>query len=267
MTVGYRDDREGLRQRNDDLEQELVRARAEIQKLKGRLPDAIDVARPSPPPGRPDRPALAIASLTMGAGALAVAAEMTGVPVALALLPLVFTITTLMLLSRVVVLAGPNEAVVLSGVSRKRADGTSVGYRVVHAGRAIRMPIFEVESRMDLGLFVVDVVVFDVAFQGGAVAELRLGACAKIDSAPAVLDRAVERFLGRDAAELEEVVREATIAAARQVCARLSLGDARRKPEPIAAAIREEVDHELSRIGLTLWTLELFSVEGGREEA
>lgn len=254
--MGYRDDREALRQRNEDLEQELARARTEIEKLKGRPPDAIDVARPKAPPARRSSPvstALAlilvvVVGAAIEAGMLPVAAVASSLLVALAL-------------GRFVVVAGPHEAVVLSGVARQRRDGSRVGYRVVHATRVLRRPVVETATRLDLGLFVVDVVVPDVALKAGGRAEVRLGACAKIDSTPELLDRAVERFLGQGREDLVEVVRSAILGATRSVLTRTTFDAVVVRPESAVAAIREETQEELQRMGLTLWTLELYSIE------
>jgi uncharacterized membrane protein YqiK len=206
---------------------------------------------------KPRNRSLKAVVLTLGAVSL-LAIEMGIAPLAYGLVALAVILT---LLSRSVVIAGPNEALVLSGVVHRRRDGTQVGYRVVHAGRALRRPVVEAASRLDLGLFVVDVVVPDARLRSGERAELCLGACAKVDSEPSKLARAVERFLGREPSELADAVRGAAVTAARQVLATTRLAEAVERPDGVAAAIREEAERELERVGLTLWALELYSVE------
>jgi len=253
--VGYRDDREALRQRNEDLEQELARARTEIEKLRGGPPSAIDVAKSEPAPrgGGIVVPAIACVLLVV----VGVSVEAGILPVA----ALGAVLLVALVLGGYTVIAGPHEALVLSGVRRERRDGSSVGYRIVHATRTMRRPVLENVKRMDLGLFVVDVVVPDVALKGGARVELRLGACAKIESTPELLERAVERFLDLGREELVVVVRGAISAATRAVMADTAFDAVLARPDAVVARVREETNAELERVGLGLWTLELFSVE------
>lgn len=259
--MGYRDDREALRQKNEELEAALASAQTEIEKLRGRPPDAIDVVPTEAiVPARAEHVA-SVATLAVPTLALSLLLFATGVPPELFAPPLALLLGLFVALSRLVVLAGPNEAVVLSGLGRRRSDGTLAGFRVVHSGRALRRPFVETAARLDLGLFGVDVVASDLRLADGARAEARLAACAKLDSQPAALDRAVERFLGREPAERAEVVRSAVLAAARVVFARARTREAIERPEPLAAAIREEAEDELRRVGLTLWTVELLAVE------
>jgi uncharacterized membrane protein YqiK len=254
--VSYRDDREALRQRNEDLEQELARARTQIEKLKGRPPEAVDVAkRQAPPAGRRSSVPTALGLILVVV--LGSALEVGMLPVA----AVASSLLAALVLGRLLVVAGPHEAVVLSGVARQRRDGSRVGYRVVHESRVLRRPVVETATCLDLGLFVVEVVVPDAAMKSGVRAEARLGACAKIDSKPELLDRAVERFLGQRPEELAEVVRAVIVGAARSALSRVAFDAVVARPESVVADIREETQAELQRMGLTLWTLELYSIE------
>ena len=46
-------------------------------------------------------------------------------------------------LSHLLCICGPNEILVISGRRHELADGTSVGYKVLHGGRGLRIPILE----------------------------------------------------------------------------------------------------------------------------
>lgn len=89
---------------------------------------------------------------------------------------------------------GPHEALVLSGRVRRRPDGSMVAYRVVLGGRIFRTPILEVADRLDLRPF-------EVSLSGSGSATVR------ISREPGVIDRAIERFLGRPQDEIREVAR------------------------------------------------------------
>ena len=56
------------------------------------------------------------------------------------------------LLSRLLVICKPNEIVVISGRKHQLADGSHVGYKVLHGGRGFRIPLLEQVNRMDMRL-------------------------------------------------------------------------------------------------------------------
>src|SRR5580704_9319951 len=71
------------------------------------------------------------------------------------------------LLTRFLYICGPNEILVFSGRKHQLPDGTNVGFKVIHGGRAFRVPILESVSRMDVRLFGVEVAVQNAFSKGG----------------------------------------------------------------------------------------------------
>ena len=68
-----------------------------------------------------------------------------GVALALAvLLTLVFIVKNLLYICR------PNEILIFSGRKHRTPDGREIGFRVVHGGRGVRVPIVEEVVRMDV---------------------------------------------------------------------------------------------------------------------
>src|SRR5689334_14555622 len=74
---------------------------------------------------------------------------------------------TLLLLRRFLFICRPNEILVFSGRSHRLPDGTTSGYKILHGGRALRMPFLESISRMDMRLFPVEVAVYNAYSRGG----------------------------------------------------------------------------------------------------
>ena len=261
--MGYRDDREALRQKNDDLEQELASARAELERMKDKPARAIEAAPPtSIEPGRVrrggDKTLIGISVLLAAATGSALSAA------GWVLVPLwVWVVASAVVSSfvaRSVVVAGPHEAVVLAGRARRRADGSRVGYRVLHNARALRAA-GEHGQRLDLSLFALQVLVRAAETKDEALLDVGLGVCAKIDADPLRLELAVERFRGREPAAVRDAVRQTVVDSARRVLVRVRADELRTHPKSVRHAIQEEVAGELSGLGVDLFALELLAFE------
>ena len=92
--------------------------------------------------------------------------------------------------------AGPTRSLIFAGRKHRLPDGTAVGYKVVRRGWALRMPLLETVSRMDMRLFMVEVAVANAYSKGGIPLDVHAIANVKISSDPAHVRNAVERFLG-----------------------------------------------------------------------
>jgi flotillin len=66
-----------------------------------------------------------------------------------------------------IVICLPNEMVVITGRNRTMSDGRQVGYRLLHGGRTLRIPIVERVSRVDLTTIPIDVTVRNAYSKGG----------------------------------------------------------------------------------------------------
>lgn len=265
----YRDDREALRQKNEDLEAELASARAELEKLKDQPSRAIEVARPTAVQRKSttDRgPYTLIAISVLLAAATGTALSAAGwvtVPLAVWVLGAFLISATF---GTWVVVAGPHEAFVLSGATHRRRDGLRSDFRVVHNGRAV-LAGGERKERIDMTLFALEVLVPKVATKDDASLDVGLGVCAKIDADPLRLELAVERFRGRDAAAVRDAVRASVVDGARRALTRVRAADLVRHPKSVRHAIQEEVTGDLQSLGIELFALELFAFENAEKEA
>src|SRR5262245_52638044 len=116
----------------------------------------------------------------------------------------------------------PNEALIFSGRKHRLPDGTEVGYRVVRRGWALRVPMLQTVSRMDMRLFMVEVSVNNAYSKGGIPLTLAAIANVKISSHPTLVRNAVERFLGMDPKQIAQVARQTLEGVLREVLAQLT---------------------------------------------
>ena len=162
------------------------------------------------------------------------------------------------------IIAQPNEAVVISGRRRRLPDGSVVGYRVVRGGRVLRIPFIERVDRLDLTNIALEIGLKGLYARGGAVVAVKVAANVKISGREPELCNAVERFLGRGRGEVALVARETVEGAIRGIVARLTPDELREDPERVAHEILMEVGDDMSKLGLVLDTLKIVELSDQR---
>lgn len=111
------------------------------------------------------------------------------------------------IISRILYICMPNEILIFSGRSFTLPDGTKVGFKVLHGGRGVRVPLLETVSRMDMRLMPVELTVQNVYSKGGIPLTVHAIANVKIASDPKLVRNAVERFLGSPPTQIAGVAR------------------------------------------------------------
>jgi flotillin len=154
----------------------------------------------------------------------------------------------------------PDEVLIFSGRKRTTADGSEVGYRVVFGGRTVRVPLLERVDAMDLSAIPLDLHVANAYSKGGIPLNLHAIANVKVSSDPRVIMNAVERFLGRDPAELRRVAKESLEGHLRGVLARLTPEEVNEDRLKFANALLDEAEDDLRKLGLQLDTLRVLNV-------
>jgi SPFH domain / Band 7 family len=256
----YRDDREALRQRNRELEQELARAREELDRRD--QPVAIEPAPPVAVPARRAGAPSFVIVLTVVAVAVALALGSAGVATGPLWIWIVAPVLAATLILRAVVIAGPHEAVVLGGIARKRRDGSLAGYRIVHAARVFSLGGSLVD-RLDLGIQSIRFTLGEVITSDAVELELELGACARIDVESPNFERAVERFAGSPDSAVRETTREIVATSTRGVLASHRAEEVFARPRRLAEAIRAEAEHDFAARGMAPFVVEILAVRGG----
>ena len=164
----------------------------------------------------------------------------------------------LVTVKRLMIIAPPNAAAVITGRRRALDDGTQIGYRTVSGGRSLRVPIIEEVQWIQLGTLPLEIAVNDAYSKGNIPLEVKAVANLKVASSPdTVFNNAVERLLGKRQVEIEALARETLTGNLRGVLAKLTPEEVNEDRLGFARHLSEEADHDLKKLGLQLDTLKI----------
>jgi len=167
---------------------------------------------------------------------------------------LIYTVRSL------IVICQPNEMVVITGRKRIAADGRRAGYRLLHGGRTMRVPIIERVSRIDLGTLPIEVVVRNAYSKGGIPLIVHGIANTKVSARDPVAHNAVERMLDKPFDEIMTIAKDTLEGNLRGVVATLSPEEVNEDRLKFAQTLIEEADEDMKKLGLELDTLKIQNV-------
>ncbi len=159
-----------------------------------------------------------------------------------------------------IVICLPNELVVITGRSRVTPDGSRIGYRVMHGGRTLRIPIVERVSRIDLTTIPIEVTVRNAYSRGGIPLIVQGIANVKVSARDPVSHNAVERLLDKPFEELMHIAKDTLEGNLRGVLATLTPEEVNEDRLKFAQRLIEEADEDLKKLGLELDTLKIQNV-------
>jgi flotillin len=158
----------------------------------------------------------------------------------------------------------PNEVLIFSGRDHTTPDGRTVGFRVLHGGRALRIPVLEKVDRMDMRLIAVPMQVGGAYSEGGIPLTVDAIANVKISGDPEVMANAIERFLGHERRDIARVAKETLEGHLRGVVATMTPEEVNEDRLKFARRLKEEAEDDLRKLGLGLDTLKIQAVSDGR---
>ena len=167
---------------------------------------------------------------------------------------LIYTVRSL------IVICQPNEMVVITGRKRLTADGRRAGYRLLHGGRTLRVPIIERVSRIDLGTLPIEVVVKNAYSRGGIPLIVHGIANVKISARDPTAHNAVERMLEKPFEEIMQIAKDTLEGNLRGVLATLTPEEVNEDRLKFAQRLIEEADEDMQKLGLELDTLKIQNV-------
>jgi flotillin len=167
---------------------------------------------------------------------------------------LVYTVRSL------IVICQPNEMVVITGRKRVAADGRLAGYRLLHGGRTLRVPILERVSRIDLTTLPIEVVVKNAYSKGGIPLIVHGIANVKISARDPISHNAVERMLEKPFEEVMQIAKDTLEGNLRGVLATLTPEEVNEDRLKFAHRLIEEADEDMQKLGLELDTLKVQNV-------
>lgn len=158
----------------------------------------------------------------------------------------------------------PNEMVVISGRRRVTADGRSVGFRVLDAGRVIKIPMIERADYMDTTLMPITIETRNAYSKGGIPLTVQAIGMVKVSTDHRFVGNAVERFLGKPRSYLQQVSRETLEGHLRGVLATLTPEEVNEDRLKFAEKLTEEAEADLQKLGLHLDTMKLQHISDDR---
>ncbi len=187
-----------------------------------------------------------------------------GIIVASGTLVVVLLLCAVKLVARLIYVCRPNEILIFSGRRRRTVDGRDVGFRIVRAGRALRMPLLERADRMDVTLVSVPMSVSGAYSEGGIPLNVSAIANVKVSSDPALVGNAIERFLGKSVGEIARVGKETLEGHLRGVLATMTPEEVNEDRLKFADRLSDEAGPDLAKLGLQLDTLKIQHVSDDR---
>ncbi len=170
----------------------------------------------------------------------------------------------LIAISRLLLIAQPNEVVILSGRKRSLPDGSIVGYRIIRGGRAVRLPFLEKAAKMSLETIPLELSIQNAYSKGGIPLAVDAIANIKIDSKEPTFGNAVERFLQRTEAEIQKIAKETLEGNLRGVLASLTPEEVNEDRMKFAEVLMDEADIDLQKLGIQLDTLKITNISDDR---
>ncbi len=164
------------------------------------------------------------------------------------------------LISKMLLIAHPNEVIILSGRRRKLANGEEIGYRTIRGGRTIKMPLIEKATRMSLETIPIELEVINAYSKGGIPLKVEAIANIKIASTEPSFGNAVERFLTRSASDIHAIAKDTLEGNLRGVLASLTPEEVNEDRLKFAETLMDEADLDLNKLGLQLDTLKITNI-------
>jgi len=163
-------------------------------------------------------------------------------------------------ISKILQICKPNEILVISGRSHRLADGSSVGYKVLHGGRGIRIPLLETVDRMDTRLIPVMVEVHNAYSKGGIPLTVHAIANVKITSNQAYVGNAIVRLLSMSQRQIAVIAQQTLEGVLREVVAELTPEETNEDRLKFAATLAKFAKDDFDKLGLELDVLKVQSV-------
>ena len=168
--------------------------------------------------------------------------------------------TMIYIVRSLIIIGLPNEIVVISGRRRVLDDGRDVGYRVLHGGRTLRIPIIERVSRIDVSTIPIEVGVKNAYSKGGIPLIVQGIANVKVCTREPISYNAVERLLDKPFNEIMQIAKDTLEGNLRGVLATLTPEEINEDRLKFAQVLIEEADEDLKKLGLELDTLKIQNV-------
>jgi len=168
----------------------------------------------------------------------------------LALIVVIGFVAAVMVISRNYIKVSPNTVAVLSGRSRKLADGRKVGYRMVRGGAALRFPLLEKVEYLHLNLMTIPLEIKRAYTLKGVPVSVKAVANVKIRGDETSLQAAAERFLGMTPVEVQKVIFQTLEGHLRSILGTLTVEEVNSDRGSFAQKLTTEAATDLEKMGI-----------------
>jgi len=164
--------------------------------------------------------------------------------------------------------AEPNEALIFTGRKNKvrTEDGQVItrGWRAVVGGAKLRIPVMERVNKISLKTMnLADVRVEKAYSKEGVPVTIDAVANVKISGDEGMLDRAVERFLGTDARQIQQIIKETLEGQLRDIIGVLTVEELYQKRDMFVNKVLDQAGEELAKIGVII---DIINIQDIRDE-
>src|SRR5215208_1864561 len=156
------------------------------------------------------------------------------------------------LLSRNYIKVAPNMAAVISGRSRKLADGTPVAYRLVRGGATLIVPFLEKADYLSLNVLTVPLATSRAYTVQGAPVSVKAVANVKVKGDDESLRAAAERFLGMKAEVFPQLVFQTLEGHLRAILGTLTVEEINNDRQSFAQKLTTEAALDLKKMGVNI---------------
>lgn len=181
---------------------------------------------------------------------------------------LIFLLFALIYASRYVK-AGPNEVLVISGLSHKRIDPrtgsiTMIGSRIVLGSGTFVWPILEKCDLLSLEIMTFNVAAPEVLTKSGFPVTVDGVAQIKVKGDAVSIRAAAEQFLSKTPTEIQEIALQTLIGSLREIVGRRTVEEVSHDWDKLAQHAAAEATTDLMKLGLQIVSFTIKEVRNGR---
>jgi len=146
----------------------------------------------------------------------------------------------------------PNMAAVLYGRKNVGAAGATKGYRLITGGGVFKIPFFEEVKIIDLSNRVINISVANAPNKDGVMTTVDAVANTKFSSDQALLEIAVERFLGKTEDEINKIIFQNLEGHLRSVVGKMSMEELIGDKQALNQAVMEDASEDFKKLGISV---------------
>lgn len=162
-------------------------------------------------------------------------------------------------LQNLIYLCQPNQVLIFSG-GKSRVAGKIYGYRVIKGGRGFKRPFVERVDMLDLTNMIIELEARNAYAKGGIPLNVHGVANVKVAGHEPMLNNAIERFLGKQRAEIMSIAKATLEGSLRGVLATLTPEQLNEDRNLFAERLVQEVEQDMTVLGLVVDTLKVQNI-------